>query len=64
VPGDGMIDFAPILHVLAESDYQGWMVIEAEQDPGLADPVTYMKKALSYLDITEPSPMRPGGIRT
>jgi len=49
VPGDGCIDFAPILAYLAETDYQGWMVIEAEQDPARANPLTYMGKALDYL---------------
>jgi inosose dehydratase len=49
VPGDGCIDFAPILAHLAQTNYQGWMVIEAEQDPGVAHPDTYMRKALTYL---------------
>lgn len=35
VPGDfdGCIDFIPILDILKESNYQGWIVVEAEQDP-------------------------------
>jgi inosose dehydratase len=49
VPGDGCIDFTPILALLAATDYQGWMVIEAEQDPEKAPPAVYMEKALRYL---------------
>ena len=35
VPGDGDVDFAPIFQVLEESGYEGWVVVEAEQDPEL-----------------------------
>jgi inosose dehydratase len=41
VPGDGFIDYAAILAVLAEAGYSGWMVVEAEQDPAKAHPLTY-----------------------
>lgn len=41
VPGDGSIDFAALLTVLAGAGYAGWMVVEAEQDPAQADPFTY-----------------------
>ena len=33
VPGDGCIDFLPLLRLLRERDYAGWLVVEAEQDP-------------------------------
>jgi len=49
VPGDGAIDFRPILEVLADADYQGWLVVEAEQDPNKAVPLEYAKKARAYL---------------
>lgn len=49
VPGDGTIDFEPILRTLAESGYRGWLVVEAEQDPAKAHPLTYAKKARAYL---------------
>jgi len=49
VPGDGAIDFRPILEVLAEADYHGWLVVEAEQDPNTAIPLEYAKKARAYL---------------
>jgi inosose dehydratase len=41
VPGDGSIDYVPILRVLAEANYSGWLVVEAEQDPKKANPLTY-----------------------
>jgi inosose dehydratase len=49
VPGDGGIDFRPILEVLADADYEGWLVVEAEQDPNKANPLEYAKKARAYL---------------
>jgi inosose dehydratase len=39
VPGDGSIAFSPFAAVLAEIDYQGWVVVEAEQDPRKANPL-------------------------
>ena len=41
VPGDGAVDFATLLRVLREHDYSGWLVVEAEQDPAKAHPLTY-----------------------
>ncbi|WP_328665140.1 myo-inosose-2 dehydratase [Streptomyces sp. NBC_00328] len=49
VPGDGGIDFRPILEVLAAAHYEGWLVVEAEQDPNKAVPLEYAKKARAYL---------------
>jgi inosose dehydratase len=49
VPGDGAIDFVPILEVLGRAGYQGWLVVEAEQDPAKADPLEYALKARAYL---------------
>jgi len=49
VPGDGVIDFAPVFKVLDESGYKGWMVVEAEQDPALANPFEYAVKARKYI---------------
>jgi inosose dehydratase len=43
VPGDGCIDYAAVLEPLLLRNYQGWIVVEAEQDPAIADPVTYAK---------------------
>jgi len=41
VPGDGAIDYATLLKVLADHGYAGWLVVEAEQDPARAHPLTY-----------------------
>ncbi len=49
VPGDGMIDFVPIINALNNIDYKGWIIVEAEQDPKMAPPLEYAKKAREYL---------------
>ncbi len=49
VPGDGDVDFAPIFRILEEADYQGWVVVEAEQDPAKANPFEYALKARKYI---------------
>jgi inosose dehydratase len=33
VPGDGSLDFVTIVKRLASYGYEGWFVVEAEQDP-------------------------------
>lgn len=51
VPGDpeGGVAFEPVLAALADHGYQGWAVIEAEQDPFKADPVRYQSMGLAAL---------------
>ena len=49
VPGDGCIDFAPIFKILDEANYEGWMLVEAEQDPKVANPFKYAKMARAYI---------------
>jgi inosose dehydratase len=49
VPGDGMIDFEPIFRIFENSGYSGWMVVEAEQDPEMANPFRYALKARKYI---------------
>ena len=49
VPGDGVIDFAPIFEVLSENDYEGYVLVEAEQDPAIANPFEYALKARKYI---------------
>jgi len=44
VPGDGTIDYPPILAALKAADYRGWLVVEAEQDPARAHPLTYARR--------------------
>ena len=43
VPGDGAVDFEAILQTLKHANYEGWLVVEAEQNPIKADPLTYAK---------------------
>lgn len=49
VPGDGVIDFAPIFEVLADNNYEGYVLVEAEQDPAIANPFEYALKARKYI---------------
>jgi inosose dehydratase len=44
VPGDGAIDFRGLLTELHRAGYEGWLVVEAEQDPAVAPPYPYAKK--------------------
>lgn len=51
VPGDpeGCIDFDGIFAVLENSDYAGWLVVEAEQDPAVANPFEYAVMARRFI---------------
>lgn len=51
VPGDpeGCIDYDALFSVLKKSDYEGWIVIEAEQDPAKANPLKYAKMAREFI---------------
>ncbi|MNT59879.1 Inosose dehydratase [compost metagenome] len=41
VPGDGCVDYGALFPILKANGYQGWLVVEAEQDPAIAHPLTY-----------------------
>jgi inosose dehydratase len=49
VPGDGSVDFVPVFQELDAIGYKGWWVVEAEQDPALANPLEYALKARKYI---------------
>lgn len=49
VPGDGDVDFAPIFDIIEKSGYEGWVVVEAEQDPAKANPFEYAQMARKYI---------------
>src|SRR5690606_41395073 len=51
VPGDeeGGIEFAPLLKILKDAGYDGWIVIEAEQDPDVRNPFIYQSLGLRTL---------------
>ncbi|MEI8201300.1 MAG: myo-inosose-2 dehydratase [Eubacteriales bacterium] len=52
VPGDGCIAFKRIFEVLDANHYEGWLLVEAEQDPAIANPLVYAKMARSYIRET------------
>jgi inosose dehydratase len=49
IPGDGCVDFKSIFKVLEENDYEGYMVVEAEQDPAKANPLEYAVRARKFI---------------
>lgn len=51
VPGDpeGCVAFEPVLRIAAEHGYQGWLVIEAEQDSAVREPFRYQSMGLEAL---------------
>lgn len=51
VPGDpeGGVDFEPVLKIAADQNYEGWLVIEAEQDPAVRNPLEYQAMGLKAL---------------
>lgn len=51
VPGDGYLDFTPLLDFATSGDYRGWLIVEAEQDPTQAPPREMAD--LAYRHITQ-----------
>jgi inosose dehydratase len=51
VPGDGCVDFPRLLSELHAANYDGWLVVEAEQDPAKATPIVYAK--LGYRNLRD-----------
>ena len=49
VPGDGCINYLNFLKILKNSNYKGWLVVEAEQDPKKANPFKYGKIGFNHL---------------
>lgn len=43
VPGDGCVDYEGLMRILKAAGYSGWLVVEAEQDPTVAHPLTYAR---------------------
>jgi inosose dehydratase len=50
VPGDGGLDYGAVMRALADIGYSGWIVVEAEQDPAIADPRKYGELGLRTLE--------------
>jgi inosose dehydratase len=52
VPGDGdLVHWSELFSILKASDYSGWIVVEADQDPSAADPLEYAIKARKFLRL-------------
>lgn len=49
VPGDGDLDFSGVMQALAKIGYAGWVIVEAEQDPSVANPRVYAALGLKTL---------------
>ncbi len=49
VPGDGSVDYLSFAEELKKFNYEGWLVVEAEQDPAIADPFTYAVAGYKHL---------------
>ncbi|WP_454859208.1 myo-inosose-2 dehydratase [Rhizobium binxianense] len=49
VPGDGSVDFGPLVGFIRDSGYRGWLVVEAEQDPALASPRPAVTRAFGHI---------------
>ena len=51
VPGDpeGCVAFEPVLKIAADAGYQGWLVIEAEQDSAVREPYHYQRMGFEAL---------------
>ena len=49
VPGDGCINYETFLKLLKDFNYNGWLVVEAEQDPRKANPLEYGKIGFNHL---------------
>ena len=49
IPGDGCINYDPIFKVLEDAGYEGYMVVEAEQDPAKANTLEYAIRARKFI---------------
>ncbi|MBL9188972.1 MAG: myo-inosose-2 dehydratase [Opitutaceae bacterium] len=49
IAGDGCVDYPAIFKILERADYRGWLVVEAEEDPGKVPALPKAKKARAYV---------------
>jgi inosose dehydratase len=49
IPGDGCVDFPALFRILHAAGYQGWLVVEAEEDPARAPPLPKARAARAYV---------------
>lgn len=58
VPGDGCLEFAPIIEELVSLGYNGWAMLEGEQDPAIHPAYDYAKNALKHIHSLIPAERR------
>lgn len=51
VPGDGCIDYEGVFAAMRDVAYEGWAVVEAEQDPSVATPSVYANLGYKNLSL-------------
>lgn len=49
IPGDGVVDFQSVFKILSDNNYEGWLLVEAEQDPARANSLEYAIKARKFI---------------
>lgn len=49
VPGDGGVDFGPLARFVRDTGYSGWLVVEAEQDPSVAEPAPSVARGREHV---------------
>ena len=52
IPGDGCVDYPGVFKALHDAHYEGWFIVEAEQDPAKANPFEYAVMAREYIRRT------------
>jgi inosose dehydratase len=59
VPGDGAVDFPAVIERLRAHGYQGWLVVEAEQDPSVAPSYRFADMGYRHLRALVDAPSAP-----
>lgn len=54
VPGEGCIDYSPLITFITNSGYRGWLIVEAEQDPQKEEPFAAVSRAFRWTQNTFP----------
>ncbi|NDD28648.1 MAG: myo-inosose-2 dehydratase [Proteobacteria bacterium] len=49
-PGQGSLDFNAIIGALLENDYEGWLIVEADQDPNTHPAFDVARNARAFLE--------------
>ncbi|MCJ8014105.1 myo-inosose-2 dehydratase [Paenibacillus sp. KQZ6P-2] len=58
VPGNGCLDFEPIFLELVQRGYDGWALLEGEQDPAEHPAYEYARNALAHIEFLMNKGMR------